>query len=167
MRAADLQVIVDYNYWADERVLSTAAGLTPAEFTADTRFPHGSLRAALVHVLGEERRYLAGCQGRDFVAPRANDFPDVDSLTEQWRRDEAQMRAYLTSVTEEELDQPVRLTLPEYGVYVVEPRWTLLVHAVDHGTQHRGEAAQILTELGRSPGDLDLLDSHPVHPIEE
>ena len=63
MRAADLRVIVDHNYWADERVLSAAAGSTPAEFTADTRFPHGSLRGALVHVLGEERRYLAGCQG--------------------------------------------------------------------------------------------------------
>jgi uncharacterized damage-inducible protein DinB len=33
-----------------------------------------------------------------------------------------------------------------------------MVHVLNHGTQHRSEAAVLLTELGRSPGDLDLVD---------
>ena len=39
------------------------------------------------------------------------------------------------------------------------PRWLILAHVVNHGTQHRSEMARYLTECGRSPGDLDLLDA--------
>ena len=37
------------------------------------------------------------------------------------------------------------------------PMWQMLAHVVNHGTQHRSEAAVILTDAGRSPGDLDMI----------
>jgi uncharacterized damage-inducible protein DinB len=39
------------------------------------------------------------------------------------------------------------------------PRWLVLAHVVNHGTQHRSEVARYLTECGHSPGELDLLDA--------
>ena len=38
------------------------------------------------------------------------------------------------------------------------PVWQMLVHVVNHGTQHRAEAAVLLTGEGRSPGELDMID---------
>jgi uncharacterized damage-inducible protein DinB len=39
------------------------------------------------------------------------------------------------------------------------PRWLVVAHVVNHGTQHRSELARYLTECGHSQGDLDLLDA--------
>jgi uncharacterized damage-inducible protein DinB len=34
----------------------------------------------------------------------------------------------------------------------------MLIHVVNHGTQHRSEAAALLTSEGRSPGELDMIN---------
>ena len=162
MRVADIGALLDYNSWANARILNAAAALTAAEFTAPTRFPRGSLRACLLHVLGAARFHLGQWEGgppRPALA--AGDFPDVAALAAQVARDEAELRAFLASLTDADLDRPTAIDFGGEYDNVTAPLWLLMVHIVNHGTQHRGDAAQILTELGHSPGDLDLMDSLP------
>jgi len=167
MRVADIQELFDYNAWANGRILTAAAGITAEEFTAPTRFPRESLRACLLHILNAARFHLGQWEGGSpRAALAAGDFPDVASLITRVTLDEAALRTFLASLTDADLDQPRTISFGGDYDDVTAPLWKLMVHIVNHGTQHRSDAAQMLTELGHSPGDLDLMDSLPMRTIE-
>ena len=65
------------------------------------------------------------------------------------------MRAYLASLQDDDLDGLLRYTTDQ-GERRERVLWHCLLHVVNHGTQHRSEAAALLTEYGSSPGDLDF-----------
>ncbi len=65
------------------------------------------------------------------------------------------MRAYVTGLSDEDLQEVVRYVNPQ-GIQRERIRWHGLYHVVNHGTQHRSEAAAMLTDYGQSPGDIDF-----------
>jgi uncharacterized damage-inducible protein DinB len=166
MRVTDLRELFDYNDWANERILRAADNLTAEQFVAPTRFPGGSLRGCLLHVVNALRFHLAGWQGLPAPPDRkAAECPDVGTLRTLWSREDAALRAFLATLTDADLDQPRSLTFTREGILATAPLWKMLVHNVNHSTQHRSDAAQILTDLGHSPGDLDPSEVFPIRPI--
>ena len=66
------------------------------------------------------------------------------------------MDAYLSGL--EEADLAAQLTIKRWdGVEIDMIRWHMLSHLLMHSMQHRSEAAVLLTQYGRSPGDIDFL----------
>lgn len=156
MRVSDIQALYDYHYWANGRILDTATQITAAQFAAPAPVPWNSLRGTLVHTLGAELGWLARWEGRP-PAPRPQDDGNltVASLTAHWRESEVALRAYLARLADDALDRDLQYTRSS-GEVRIKPLWHTLVHVVNHGTQHRSEAAILLTMYGASPGDLDL-----------
>ena len=155
MNVLYFSMLYDYHYWANERILRTAEKVNDAQFFAATD-THWSLRKTLVHTMSAEWLWLSRWRG---VSPKAglneDDFPTLESIRTRWRAGEQDMRAFQATLNDEGLKCVVQYTNTR-GQSFAFPLWQLMAHVVNHGTQHRAEAAALLTDWGYSPGDMDL-----------
>jgi uncharacterized damage-inducible protein DinB len=83
------------------------------------------------------------------------EFPTLDVMKRRWDEEQTTMRAYLAGLQDNDLTSLLRYTI-DNGEKRERVLWHCLLHVVNHGTQHRSEAAALLTEYGSSPGDLDF-----------
>ena len=76
MNKQDIQILYDYNRWANARTLDASAKLTQEQFTRDLSGSHRSVRDTLTHILAAEWVWLMRWRG---VSPKALfdpcDFP--------------------------------------------------------------------------------------------
>jgi len=84
------------------------------------------------------------------------DFPTLDSLRVRWADEEIRLMEFARHVTDEGLYRKFRYISTE-GFAHERLLWESMLHLINHGTQHRTEAAAILTAMGHSPGDIDLI----------
>jgi uncharacterized damage-inducible protein DinB len=82
-------------------------------------------------------------------------FPIFALLQERWRIEQQEMWAYLNTLTEETLNSTIRYVIP--GAIRQRVVWHILLDLILHATQHRSEAAALLTRYGQSPGDFDFM----------
>lgn len=158
MNHQDVLLLYDYNYWATYRILAASAQVSSKQWVAPTLQSFGSLRGTLVHTLDSEHAWRMLLQHNTldyFRAMQEEHFPTFALLEQRWNEEERSMRNYLASLTDEDLTGIVRYTTPE-GEKRERVLWHCLFHLANHGTQHRSEAAAILTEYGHSPGGLDF-----------
>src|SRR2546427_485029 len=146
-----------YNDWANGRILDASARLTCEQLLEGGGASFDSVRDTLVHTMGAEWLYLERWHGR---SPRASfaaaDFPDLATIRARWQTIERDTQAFVATLTEADLARVVEYTNMQ-GERWAYPLWQQMIHQVNHATQHRSEAAVMLTKLGHSPGWLDLL----------
>jgi uncharacterized damage-inducible protein DinB len=157
MNLQDILTIYDYNYWANQRILEASEKVAEKQFLAPANFPYGGLRGTLVHILDAEYGWRMFLQKDNWSAPDLNpeDFPTLASIQERWKSEEQGLRAYLGTLSDADMNAHRVYDTPN-GQHRDRILWHCLLHVVNHGTQHRSEAAAILTDLGHSPGDIDF-----------
>ena len=169
MNRSDVQLLLAYNRWGNARILGAAAKLTDEQFLAFRPFPHGGLRGTLVHEQFAEwtwRMRWQGTPSNHDHRPRPEEIPTLSALHARWMEEEASLMDLVAGLTDEKLQAELDYTSTEGGRHR-RVLWETMAHFVNHGIQHRAEAAAILTELGHSPGDLDLivfLNQRPTEP---
>lgn len=158
MNISDIITLYDYNYWASARILRVMLQVSPEAFAAGNTSSYGSLRGTLTHLLFAEMIWRRRLQGEEMPTglPQDGDFATPQVLYEAFAAEEAQMRVYLAGLTDSDL-QAVAHYKSTKGVPLQNTTWHILSHMLNHGTQHRAEAAAMLTDLGYSPGDVDMI----------
>jgi uncharacterized damage-inducible protein DinB len=154
MNKNDISTLIRFNFWANDRLLAASEHLTPAEFRREvTPDPGwGSLRGVLVHTLDTEYGWRSILQAQETnTILEASDFAEVAALKACWDGERSAWLGYVTRLSDERLTQGYGRD-SQHGPKV----WQTIMHVVIHGTQHRGEAAFILTGYGHSPGELDF-----------
>jgi uncharacterized damage-inducible protein DinB len=157
VRYADhLRSLIAYNQWANERILEAASALTDEQLVGDGE-PSGAsydnILGTLNHSLWAQSLWLERWHGRSklerFDLVREELWPRVIEA-------DRQLQAFGQSLVDDDFGRTVEYQ-DTSGNHHSRTLGQLVTHVINHGTYHRGEAALMLTRLGRSPGDLDYV----------
>lgn len=154
MDKTDVSTLIAYNFWANNRILRMCEQLAVDEFIRPLAPDpgRGSLRGILVHTLDAEMGWRSILQlHEDTPVLDQGVFADVAAIKARWEVEQAAWLAYAASLSTEDLQVGYKDgsgKSPTVG--------QMITHVVNHGTQHRSEAAAILTGYGLSPGELDF-----------
>lgn len=149
-----LFVLHNYNNYANQLVLQTAAEMDTAAFTAQSSPSHGSVQALLTHMLTTEFYFLARSEGKA-ISPKG--APDkalgLEEITVAFSQIADERAKYLNWVTEEKLTEVIEIPIGEQHFKLA--RWQLLTQSLLHTAHHRGELSIVMTGLGHPLPTLD------------
>jgi uncharacterized damage-inducible protein DinB len=158
MDAESLLAFVRFHAWANDRILTTAAGLSDEELRRAAPLDYGTAFDTIRHLVDVDWSWREACTGHDvgetYVWDHGFVLDDLPALHAFSIKEDARLRDYVESLHDAALNETMQLS-EDFAV----PRWLVIAHVVNHGTQHRSELARYFTDCGHSPGDIDLLDA--------
>ncbi len=158
-----IRSLYEYGRWADERIFEAAEGLTTEQLETPGTAGHGSIRETMLHLISAHRGWLSWWDGSMSAEESmqagldAADYPDLAAVRAIWSDVQRQTWAFIDGLNETDMGREFTSTIPWTGQTVTLLLWQMMTHVANHGTQHRSEAAAMLTAFDRSPGYLDLI----------
>ena len=166
MNLAALCTLVDYHYWARDRLLDALAPLSSEAYCADRGSSFRSIRDTAVHIYGAEWIWHERWMGMSPTAlPSPAAFPDVASLHEAWCNLEGRVRLLVDGLGEADVAREVdyRGVTGQPGRSVL---WHMVQHVVNHASYHRGQITTMLRQAGAAPGkSMDLIAFYRVRSV--
>ena len=158
MNLQDLRTMLDYHYWARDRLLEALDALSPEQFTRDLGSSFKSVRDTVAHTYAAEWAWYQRWRGQSPTALLPYDqFPDVASIRTVWTEHEAKMRAYVDTLGDAGVDKVIDYTLLN-GSPGSTPLCQMLQHVVNHASYHRGQVTTMLRQLGATPAKpMDMI----------
>jgi uncharacterized damage-inducible protein DinB len=141
-----------YNRWATLTLLDACRELTGEQLDVRQPWTSGSIREIFLHLIGGQQTFVLRTKGRQHEGElnRSSKWPGFDALMEIATSTSDE----LVSIAES-LDEDADVSLPFMGKVYHYPKSFFLVHAVEHGVEHRTEIKLALAAIGIATPDLD------------
>jgi uncharacterized damage-inducible protein DinB len=158
MNLQDLQTMIDYHYWARDRLLDALDGLTPEQYNRDLGSSFKSIRETLTHLYAAEWAWYSRWRGDSPTALLPADrFPDMAALREVWHENERNVRAFVDSLGADGTNRSIEYKLLN-GQPGTSPVWQMVQHVVNHASYHRGQITTMLRQMGVPPAkSMDMI----------
>jgi len=142
----------EYNRWANAQLLEACRGLNPALLNSRPLGLSGTIGELLVHIVGGQQTFVLRTEGRQNEEELNRDslWPGIDSLIDIAATTSDELIAIADG-----LDDEREVDLPYMGNRFRFPKRFFLVHALEHGVEHRTEVKLGLAQLGVETPDLD------------
>jgi uncharacterized damage-inducible protein DinB len=158
MTLQDLQTLLDYHYWARDRLLDALDLLAPEQFTRDLGSSFKSIRDTVSHTYAAEWAWHSRWIGQSPSGPLPFDqFADVASVRAAWTALEPKVRGFVEDAGEAGLTRVIDYKLLN-GQPGATPLWQMVQHVVNHASYHRGQVTTMLRQIGAAPAkSMDLI----------
>jgi uncharacterized damage-inducible protein DinB len=155
--ASTIRSHLDYTAWASGLLLDAARELSPEELNRDFQTADKSVLGTLVHIFAGDRIWLERVQGLSrerLLDPGDQEFV---ALQHAWPRVYQGWKDWAASATDTQVLEDVSFYRSATGSMFQMPAWQIVMHVVNHGTQHRGAVLGFLRAMGKTPPKLDLM----------
>jgi uncharacterized damage-inducible protein DinB len=145
-----IKTMIEYHLDMTRRVWEAINYITEEQFLADDIYSRGSVRNLMVHLASTDRRWLAGLKNEEDIGHLKFEDYSTRAQAHQIFEEVAQnFSEYVATLTDEQLDEnPKNMS---------NPRWQVLLHLSNHGTDHRSTVLQRLHEFGAPTFDQDFM----------
>jgi uncharacterized damage-inducible protein DinB len=146
-----------YNYhFSENRKIwdSYITSLSQEQFIQNVGYSHGSIRNQIVHLMSVDDTWFRGLQGVEIPESlNPANFDDRKIIRAHWDNIEQNMRDYLSKLRDDMLfDKPFAEGEDKDLIL-----WQVLLHVVNHGTDHRAQLLRSINDLGVKTGPQDFI----------
>ena len=119
MDADTLFALVRFHAWANDRILTTAAGLSDEEFRRTANLDHGSAFQTLRHLVDVDWSWREFCMGNDvgetYVWDHGVALDDLPAIHAFCLEEDARLRSFVESLDDAALTEPWRTSRDRGG----------------------------------------------------
>ena len=155
MNAEAFRHFYAYHFAENRKVWDYAIQLSHEQFVQSVGYSYGSVREQMLHLMSAEEVWfceLRGVPASEPVPPA--DFDDRELIRTKWDGIEQDIRDYLAGLRDEDLfDKPIKEPEEDQNLIV----WQVLLHVVNHATDHRAQVLRFLNDLGVKTGAQDYI----------
>ncbi|NJO81886.1 MAG: hypothetical protein HC828_03285 [Blastochloris sp.] len=152
MNAEAFRHFYNYHFTENRKIWDTyVTHLSNEQFTHAVDYSHGSVRGQMCHIISVDDGWFSDLRGVPSLDD-PDDLPDRASLRAHWDTVEQHMRDYLAA-----LHDAMLATKPLSGEDKDLLLWQVLLHVVNHGTDHRAQLLRLLHDLGVTTTSQDYV----------